>query len=72
MNLWGKMHMKHCELSSFATSFTIVALIVSVYLYFFQNHQFGSNLVYLFGLSTLAGIAGIVFYRYSLKKWPFN
>lgn len=74
MNFWAKLHRgkHHCELTSFATTGSIVALIVSFYIYFFMNQRFGDNMLYLFGLTTLAGSLGLIFYRYSMRKYPFN
>lgn len=65
-------HHVHCELSSFMEFFSIAALIISGIIFFKYNSQFAQNLIVLFGLSTLGGGIGILWYMYANKKWIFK
>lgn len=65
-------HHVHCELSSLGEGFAITALLVSLFIFLKYNSQFGQNLLVLFGLSTLGGGIGVLWYMYANKKWIFK
>lgn len=55
----------HCYLTSFGEVFGIFAFIGSLYIMFFQNMEFGKNLVVLIGLALSGGAVGLVWYYFA-------
>ncbi|MDE1867668.1 MAG: hypothetical protein KGI08_08180 [Thaumarchaeota archaeon] len=58
-------------MSSFGEGFAVIAVLVSIFILSY-NYQFGQNLVVLFGLASIGGAVGIIWYRYANNKWPFK
>jgi len=66
---WWKFNQHHCEKTSFFTAFMITLIAISAY-YAVQKGTivFGNDLIWLFGLSAIAGEFGILYYRYEGGK----
>lgn len=71
-NIKSDFHLEHCELTSFLVYFGTALTILSIFIILFMNMQFGTNLLFLFGISTLSGVGALMWYRYEHEKFPFG
>lgn len=71
LTLKRNMH-KHCETTSFLTYFAISISVLSGVIFIRFNSQFSQNILVLFGLASIGGTVGLIFYRVTNRKWPFK
>lgn len=67
---WHGEH--HCQLTSFLVYFGTALVILSIFIMMFMNMQFGTNLLFLFGISTLSGFMAVLWYNHEHDKFPWG
>lgn len=72
LNVNSEYHDTHCERTAVLVYAGIGAIIASLIIVIYFNAQFGSNLLILFGISMVAGVGALLWYRKEHEKWPWG
>lgn len=68
----SEFHEHHCQRTAFLTYAGIGSIIASVIILIYFNAQFGQNLLMLFGISMIGGIAAVLWYNHEHEKFPWG